>query len=81
MLKRLICFTIAVGVFSSLSLTCEAQMEKRIDALYRYQAFLKAEPQIDTVAPDIVLKTLQGTEVKLSKYLGKPLVLVKGSYT
>jgi len=57
------------------------QMEKRHTQLYRQRAFESSFPKVGQVAPDIHLKTIHGQPVQLSAYLGKPLVLIKGSYT
>lgn len=56
-------------------------MEKREDALYRQMKFVAANPRIDGMAPALALKTLDGKPVNLSSYFGKPLIIVKGSYT
>ena len=57
------------------------QMEKRHTQLYRQQAFENSFPKIGQQAPDIQLKTIDGQPAQISAYLGKPLVLIKGSYT
>lgn len=57
------------------------QMEKRHTQLYRQLAFESSFPKIGQTAPDIHLKTIDGQPAQLSTYLGKPLVLIKGSYT
>lgn len=58
-----------------------AQMEKRAAELYDAEAFAAAEPRVGAVAPDMVLRGLDGREVALSDYRGKTVVVVKAGYT
>lgn len=67
-------------VFATCSIS-SGQMEKRINSLFRHKMFVASKPTLGDQAPDLKLKTLDGEEVNLSAYLGKPLVIVKGSYT
>ena len=55
-----------------------AQMEKRKDEHYHIQLFEKSHPAIGEAAPELELVTLAGDKVKLSDYLGKQVVLIKG---
>ena len=73
--------TFAAVFTASVSSADAQQMEKRHTQLYRQQEFERSFPAVGQQAPDIELKTIDGQSVSLSAYLGKPLVLIKGSYT
>ncbi|MEL7498634.1 MAG: hypothetical protein AAFN77_13590 [Planctomycetota bacterium] len=77
LLSSLLAMIAALLVVSS----TDAQMEKRIDALFRQKAFVATTPKIGELSPELNLKTLDGDDAVLSSYLGKPLVIIKGSYT
>lgn len=72
---------VAVLVLFGFIATAEGQMEKRNCELYLTKEFLQAKPAVGSVAPDLALTTLDGTEVRLSDYLDKTIVIVKGGYT
>lgn len=58
-----------------------AQMEKRDDAFYDRQRFLKAEPAVGTMAPDLVLTDLDGRPQALSQWRGRIVVVIKAGFT
>jgi len=72
---------IAIGVSLFLPNLGLGQMEKRKAEFFGEAEFYATYPTIGTKAPELEVKTLDGKTVSLSNYLGKNVVLIKGSYT
>ena len=58
-----------------------AQMEIRKHNLYSITAFQRIKPDNGEKAPNLVVRNLEGDSVCLDDYLGKNLIVIKGSYT
>ena len=85
-MNKLICgqllgFVIAASLGSLLATDATAQMEKRKNEHYHCKLFENSHPRVGEVAPELELVTLSGEKVRLSDYLGKQVVLIKGGYT
>ena len=57
------------------------QMELRESESYDAKAFAASKPAVGSSAPDMELKTLDGTPIKLSSFKGKNIVVIKAGYT
>ena len=69
---------VAVGLMVSSS---EAQMGIRGFGLYNPESFLQQAPLVGEIAPSLHVRTLCGEPTNLDEYLGKNVVVIKGSYT
>lgn len=58
-----------------------AQMEKRDVEFYDRRAFHAEKPAVGTLAPDLVLVSLEGRPVALSSLRGRVVVLIKAGFT
>jgi hypothetical protein len=63
------------------ALAATAQMEKRENELYATMGFATAEPMVGAAAPDLRLCDVDGRPRALRAWLGRTVVLVKGSFT
>ena len=71
-------------LITALALACclvPAQMEKRWAGRYDGRNFAGVFPAIGSLAPDLVLKDLDGRMWSLREQLGSTIVLVKAAYT
>jgi hypothetical protein len=58
-----------------------AQMEMRATNLYDPVLFAATAPTVNSLAPDLQLETLDGQPWRLASHTGRPVVLIKGSFT
>ncbi len=69
---------VAVGLMIS---AADAQMAIRGYGLYNPDSFLLQAPYVGESAPSLHVRTLRGEPTSLNEYLGKNVVVIKGSYT
>lgn len=58
-----------------------AQMEKRDLEFFERREFHAQAPAVGTLAPDLVLVSLEGRPVALSSLRGRVVVLIKAGFT
>ena len=74
-------FTIALVASGLIVNSSEAQMEIRGHHLYNAQTFQRMAPLVGESAPKLCVRTLSGDSVSLDSWLGKNIVVIKGSLT